>query len=323
MGAVQSQDYPGAKWALGNRAPGMTDADVDRAFNHGEILRTHVLRRTWHFVPRADIRWMLALTGPRLIALTAPAYRAFELDAKTVARCRAVFERVLRDRAQLTRAELTASLGRGGVNARGVRLAHILMRLELEGLICSGVRRENDFTFTLLEDRAPNAKLLPRDEALGKLARRFFQSHGPATAQDFGWWSGLTVKDAQEGIAIAASSLDQEVLDGRPYWFVAATPTKDSVRAHLLPNWDEYFIAYKDREHVLAGDRREAFSRDQYSNLVLLDGRVCGTWKRTITRSGAVISPRLVTRSTRKDAAAIAAAAERYAAFLGRAVSVK
>ena len=323
MGAVQSQDYAGAKWALGNRAPGVTDAHVERAFNEGKILRTHVLRRTWHFVPRADIRWMLTLTGPRLIALTAPAYRAFELDAKTLARCRSVFERVLRDGAQLTRAELTASLARAGVEARGNRLGHALMHAELDGLICSGVRRDNDFTYALLDDRAPDAKRLPRDEALGTLARRFFQSHGPATVQDFGWWSGLTVKDAQAGIAIAGAALDMEVLAGRPYWFVDGKTTKSPVRAHLLPNWDEYFIAYKHRQHVLAGDRLEALSRDQYGNLVVLDGRVSGTWKRTMAPGGAIVTVRLLTTSSRRDAAAVAAAADRYGAFLGRAVTVK
>jgi hypothetical protein len=323
MGAVQSQDYTGAKWALGNRAPRITDADVDRAFDDGKILRTHVLRRTWHFVPRADIRWMLGLTGARLIALTAPAYRAYELDDRTLSRCRSVFGRALRDGAQLTRTELTARLARAGVEARGVRLGHVLMRFELESLICSGARRNADFTYTLLDDRAPGAKPLPREEALAMLAERFFRSHGPATAHDFAWWSGLNVTEAQTGAALAGASLDKEVLDGRPHWFVDGKTTKNPVRAHLLPNWDEYFIAYKNREHILAGKRLEALSPDQYGNLVLLDGLVSGTWKRTLTTNGAALTTRLVTRTSRSDAAAVAAAVDRYGAFLGRAVTVK
>lgn len=323
MGAVQSQDYTGAKWGLGNRAPRITDADVDRAFNDGKILRTHALRRTWHFVPRADIRWMLGLTGARLITLTAPAYRAYELDERTLSRCRSVFERALRDGAQVTRTELTASLARAGVEARGVRLGHILMRLELESLICSGGRRNADFTYALLDDRAPGAKLLPRDEALAMLAQRFFRSHGPAPAHDFAWWSGLSVTEARAGAALAGASLDKEVLDGRPHWFVDGKTTKNPVRAHLLPNWDEFFIAYKSRDHVLGGTRLEALSRDQYGNLVLLDGLVSGTWKRTLTPSDVVVTARLVTRASRNDAVAVASAADRYGAFLGRRVTVK
>ena len=206
LGAMQAQDYPGAKWAIGLRAP-VTDEDVDRDCDEGLILRTHILRQTWHFVARGDIRWMLALSGPRVNAISAHYYRKMELDERTFIRSRNVLERVLRDGKYLTRPELGAALGRAGITASGIRLAFLTMRAELDAVICSGPRRRHQPTYALLEERVPPAKPIDRDAALAELARRYFTSHGPATLRDYVWWSGLTVRDATAGIALAASSL--------------------------------------------------------------------------------------------------------------------
>ena len=201
LGAAQAQDYAGAKWALGLRAKGLTDAAVEQAFDEGAILRTHILRPTWHFVAPADIRWMLALSAPRVHAVNAYAYRTFELDAAVLARSRAALERALAGGRQLTRLELAKVLQRAGVQADGPRLAHVMMHAELDAVICSGARRGKQFTYALLEERAPRAKVLPRDEALAELTRRYFASHGPATLRDYVWWSGLTARDARAGMA--------------------------------------------------------------------------------------------------------------------------
>ena len=191
LGAMQSQDYPGAKWGIGLRAA-VTDDEVDRACDDGMIVRTHILRQTWHFVARDDIRWMLALSGPRVDAISAHYYRKMELDERTFTRSRKVLGRVLRDGTYLTRPELGAALGRAGITASGIRLAFLTMRAELDAVICNGPRRGNQRTYALLEERVPPAKPIDRDEALTKLALRYFTSHGPATLRDYVWWSGLT-----------------------------------------------------------------------------------------------------------------------------------
>ncbi len=219
LGAVQAQEYPGARWALGLRAKGLTDAAVERAFDDGRILRTHVMRPTWHFVTPADIRWLLALTSPRVHAASAYIYRQTGLDPAGLKRSRVIFERALRDRVHLTRAELGAALARGGLVAAGLRLASFVMHAELEGVICSGPRRGKQFTYALLDERAPGARTLDRDQSLAEIVRRFFTSHGPATVRDFVWWSGLTVRDAQAGIEMVKPPLARHVNGERSVLF--------------------------------------------------------------------------------------------------------
>jgi len=187
LGAVQAQDYAGAKWALGLRAKGLTDADFDRAFDEGTILRTHILRPTWHFVTPADIRWMLALTFRRVHAANAHTYREFELNASVFRRSRKAIERELRGGKDRTRAELASVLRRAGIAAKGIRLAALMIDAELEGVIVSGPRRGTQFTYALVEERAPRGRTVDREEALAELTTRYFSSHGPATLRDYAW----------------------------------------------------------------------------------------------------------------------------------------
>ena len=276
LGAVQSQDYTGAVWALGLRAPGLVAADVEASFTAGRVLRTHVLRPTWHFVVPADIRWMLALTGPQVQARMRPYDKPLELDAKVYVKARALIERALEGGHCLTREELSAALRRGRIVATGQRLAHLVMHAELEGAICSGPRRGKQFTYGLLAERAAKARILTRDESLAELARRYFASHGPATLRDFVWWSGLKVKEATAAVAMAGVE-------------VLPTPPRASVAAgahYLLPNYDEYLIAYRDRDPVVDPDRARNLGVSngrEYPHQLVLDGRVGGSWQRQMT----------------------------------------
>ena len=319
LGAVQAQEYPAARWALGLRASGLTDQRVAHAFDAGEILRTHAMRPTWHFVARADIRWLQMLTGPRVQALNAYYARKNELDAKTVARSRAVIERALAGGHQLTRTELAATLGQAGIRAEGQRLAYLMMSAELDQVICSGPRRGKQFTYALLSERAPKASLLPRDEALGELTRRYFISHGPATLRDYVWWSGLTMADARRGVEIAGRTLVQEMFGELTCWSGASTPafTRTRSSAHLLPIYDEYLIAYKDRGAVTdPASKRSVPAIDGYAHWLIVDGRFVGTWRRAETTVGVEVSltpHRVLTAADRK---AIAVAAGRYGAFI-------
>ncbi len=311
LGAVQAQDYPAAKWGLGLRARGVSDADVERAFDQGEILRTHILRPTWHFVSPADIRWMLALTAPRVQAANAHYYRILELDAPTRRRSRAVLERALRGKS-LTRAELGTVLRSARISTDTLRLAHLMADAELEGVVVSGPRRGKQFTYALLEERAPRAAVLPREEALVELTRRYFSSHGPASLRDYAWWSGLTVREAKTGIELA--ELEAEVFDGHTYWFYAssAAPARANLSAQFLPNYDEYLIAYKDRGPVVGTS-----GRDVFTHYFVASGRLAGSWKRTLEKDSVVVDAAPYQRLSREDRRALAASAERYGRFLG------
>src|SRR5262245_55797555 len=219
LGAVQAQDYSGAKWALGMRLGGsVTDSDVERAFAKGAVLRTHLLRPTWHFVTPADIRWLLALTAPRVQAANRYVYRKLGLDKATFSRCNAALTKALQGGQQRTRDELRDILQKSGMRTDGeLRMSYLLMNAELEGLICSGPRRGKQFTYALLDERVPTRKTLDRREALVELAQRYFVSRAPATVNDFAKWSGLTVSDARSGLEGVQSGLVHEVISGKAF----------------------------------------------------------------------------------------------------------
>ncbi len=298
MGAVQAQDFNGAKWALGLRMRKATDPIIEEAFNIGEILRTHVMRPTWHFVAPDDIRWLLQLTAPRVNLRAGPNYRKFELDAALFNRSNKIFTTALQGGNHLTRPALKSKLNAAGIDANdGVRLAHILLRAELDGVICSGPRIGKQFTYALLEERAPAAKPLNRDEALAELTQRYFRSHGPATLQDFVWWSGLTVEDAKRGMAQAGIP--------RPTLTKPSSPTS----AHLLPAFDEYFVAYKDRQ-IAAGSLS---TWDVLGPTLIINGIAGGKWKRTNSGNIELNASRPLKASERH---ALNAAVDRYLIFI-------
>jgi Winged helix DNA-binding domain len=319
LGAVQAQDYPGAKWAIGLRSTDLVDADVERAFNEGSILRTHVLRPTWHFVAPADIRWMLALTRSRVNAAVASYYRRQGLDAPALVRSHRLIERALAGGSHLTRAELGEHLRRRGIQARGMRLALLTIHAELAGLICSGPQRGKVLTYALLEERVPPAAPLTRDESLAELTRRYYVSHGPATVRDFVWWSGLTVADTKRGLEMNGRDFTSRVVDGLTYWQGLSRARRAALTpgAHLLPNYDEYLIAYKDRGRwilPLAGTRM-----DEYGHFLIVGGRLAGTWRRAVAAETVPIAVTLHRRLSRAERRELTAAATRYGRFIGLA----
>jgi DNA glycosylase AlkZ-like len=334
LGAVQSQDYAGAKWAVGLRTKDCVDEDVERAFHDGSILRTHVLRPTWHFVVPEDIRWMLTLTAPRVRASMAYYVRKLGLTDRLFGRSNTLIAKALAGGTHLTRQELAGVLGRAGIETAGERLAFFTGRAELDAVICSGPRRGKQFTYALLAERAPAAKVLARDEALAELAVRYFTSHGPALPQDFAWWSGLTLTEARRSIELASRRLAPLAVDGRTYWhgsggFPFGKPPGKPERnvVHLLPNYDEYLIAYRDRS--AATDRTTLPSspgaRDAVfaSHLILLDGRLIGGWRRLVEKKTVVVETRLLAPLSAPQRQALAAAAERLAAFIRQPVRLR
>ena len=327
LGAVQAQDYAAAKWALGLRLQDATDDNIEQAFADGAILRTHLMRPTWHFVSPADIRWILALTAPRVNAVNASWYRKLELEDALFRCSNAVLAKALQGGKQLTRPQLMSVLKLAGLATDDVRrFTYIMMRAELDGIVCSGPRRGKQFTYALLDERAPQARTFERDEALAELTRRYFTSHGPATLPDFVWWSGLTGADARAGLAMVKFQFMHEVIDGQTYWFSpSAPPAKDlSQTAYLLPNFDEYIVGYKDRSAVFdASHVKKLDSRGNilFSHTMVIDGQIVGTWTRTLQKNTVVIGANSFTPFSEAETSAFAASANRYGAFLNMSVN--
>jgi hypothetical protein len=330
-GAMQAQEYEPAKWGVGLRmGDGAVDADVERAVEHGEILRTHVMRPTWHFVTPEDICWLLELTAPRVHRMMATYNRRLELDAAMFGRATRVLERALRDRQNRTRLELREHLRRAGITAAGQRLAHLVMHAELEGIICSGPRRGKQSTYALVAERAPTAPRLPRDEALAELTRRFFTSHGPATVRDFAWWSGLTMADGRRGLEMNRAR--REDVDGLVYWSIEGSRRTHAPRpgrkqsslrercAHFLPIYDEYLVAYRDRvavPHSPPAIAARSGVPAMFQHAVIVDGQIVGTWRTPRGANEATIDVVMLRRVTARERRAMREAAERYGRFRG------
>ena len=327
FGAVQAQDVTGATWGVVLRTAGATAEDVGKALDAGTILRTHVLRPTWHLVRPADLRWMQALTAPRVRMQLAPYDRRLEIDAALLAQSHALIADAVSGDRHRTRAELADVLALGGIEARGQRLAHVLMHAEVDALLCSGALRGRHPTYALVDERTPAVPEISRDEALVRLAHRYFQSHGPATPHDFAWWSGLTVRDARR--AVDALGLDAVGFEhgGIAMWRLADAPdvALPVPCMHLLPNYDEHVVAYRDHgpsldpgaPHALAG-----WGNGSTSHQLARDGLVVGRWKRTLHRDRVEVRASSDVPLSDAEQSALHAEAERYSRFVGLPVAL-
>lgn len=319
--AVQAQDYASALWAVGLRTKRPAEQTVEQAIRDGKIVRTWPMRGTLHFVAPEDVRWMLALLTPRVMAGAARRHQQLELDEATFARAETLFDRALQGGRRLTRAEMMAVLEQGGIATTGQRGYYILVWAAQRGLICFGPRQGKQDTFVLLDDWLPDNKSLGREEALAELVKRYFAGHGPATIQDLVRWSKLTVADARAGLKIVESQLAHEIIDGQPYWFSSSWlgPKEASPTAHLLPAFDEYLLGYKDRSAVLA----PAYSSKvlpgggMFKPIIVFNGQVVGTWKRTLRKTKVLLNFHPFEPFDPAQMEAALAAAESYGRYLG------
>lgn len=324
QGAVQAQDFSGALWALGLRLPSTHDAEIEQAFTEGSILRTHMLRPTWHFVTPADIRWMLKLTAPRVKVTMTSVNRRVGLSAADFKRSNELIRKVLKGGKQLTRSEIAEFHKQAGLqqgNEEPLRMAHFMMEAELDAIVTSGPRRGKQFTYMLLDERAAQAHILTRDESLAELARRYFATRSPATAKDFSWWSGLAMGDVRRGIQLLGSELKHETIAGKEYWYSEARPPAKNIssQAFLLPNYDEYGIGYVDRSAIydpLEAENLQVRNRPIFNNIVVINGRACGTWRRELAKGEVRITLSMFRPLTKTEKTQVAAAAKRYADFL-------
>jgi len=318
MGAVQAQDYAGAKWAIGLRLQKSSDDDIDKAMANGSIVRTHVLRPTWHFVSPDDLRWMLDLTAPRISAFSASWYRKLQLDSQVFSRSNDALAKALEGGKQLNRGEIKSVLEQAGVKTDDLRFIHILLHAELDKVICSGGRQGKQFTYALFDDRIPAGKTKPREEALGELAMRYFTSHGPATLQDFAWWSGLTLADAKTGLDLARASLTECEVNGIKRWMKQneqelniKTPV-----AHLLPAFDEFAVTYSDRTAAVNPKYLIEARHVIFDPSIVINNQIAGTWKRTVMKNKIDVALSLFGKVNKTQTKAIKIAVQRYGKFM-------
>ncbi|MGZ5135139.1 MAG: winged helix DNA-binding domain-containing protein [Flavitalea sp.] len=325
MVAMQAQEYAMSKWAIGLRLPGSTDEMVEEAFTGGSILRTHLMRPTWHFVTPNDIRWLLKLTAPRVEAFNAYTYREQGLDAKIFKRSNDIIRKTLEGGKQLTRAELQAALKKKKIIANGIGLSCLMMKAELEGIICSGARRGKQFTYALMDERVPSTKMFTKKEALAELSVRYFSSRGPATVKDFATWSGLSVTEAKDGAATLSSKFIKEKVNDQEYIFIPAPlNTNNKIQtSFLMPDYDEYGMGYRDRSAIFNTKvDLSKFKNDNpiYNRMIIIDGKIEGTWKRAIKNNRVSIETVPFTSLSKIKQPILEKIIQKYCGFVGKEV---
>ncbi len=297
MGAMQAQDYAMSKWALGVRLPNSTDQIIENAIDNAEIIRTHVLRPTWHLVSSDAIHGLLELTAPRLKNASKSRLKELELTEEVLKKCYTIIEKALSDGNHLTRDELASLFGKAQIATNDNRLSHIMFLAEMEGIVCNGFTKESKQTYALLFERVVKTENFIKDEVLAKLARNYFSSHCPATLQDFTWWSGLSMTEARHALEMVKSEFISEVISSETYWLTNSFPTfkNEAPKVHLLPAFDEFLISYKDRTAslLMENHKRTVSNNGIFYPIIVINGQVSGLWKRIIKKHSVVVEVKL------------------------------
>ncbi len=326
FGAMQAQDYPMAKWAIGLRLPGSTEQKIETAIENGSILRTHLMRPTWHFVVAEDIRWMLALTAPQIKSTLASAFRQFELDREICQQSNGIIAKALEGGNHLTRQELSFELENSGIKTDKIRMTWLAFNAELDGIVCSGKRRGKQQTYALIDERAPKTIELSREESIAELTRRYFASHAPATLKDFVWWSGLPVADARKGLEMNKPNLVSEDIEGQTFWMPnsISIPKSEADSLYLLPAFDEFMVSYKDRSASLAPHpANEAVTGNGiFKPIVVVNGKIAGVWKRSFKKDSVIVEKILFNALNQTENETFNQNAQKYGLFENKKVQV-
>lgn len=322
FGAIQSQDLPASLYAIGLRMRDAPEAVVERSLADGSIVRSWPMRRTIHCMAAEDVRWMIRVLAPRGITRMKPYYRAMNSTDTDLARAGRLLESSLAHNTQLTRGELYERLNAEGVATKTsdvpMRGLHFLVHWAQAGLICLAAHRGKQPTFALLEDWTPPGRNLSGDDALAELVSIYFRAHAPATVRDFAWWSGLTMGEARRAVYLAGDLLSSAAIDGVEYWLMRDAPEAPSgpLPLLLLPAFDEYTVAYADRSVAVDRSLLPRIGHGFAPN-ILVNGRIAGTWKRTIlTQHTVEVTLSLLRTLNRKEESSLTRAIKRYAGFL-------
>jgi hypothetical protein len=319
MGAMQAQDFRMVKWAIGVRLAGSTEKIVEKAMDSGEIIRTHLMRPTWHLVSADDIRWLLDLTAPRIKASLKSRHRDLEINNAVLRKSNSLLINALKDNNHLTRDDLVRVFEKEGIPTGDNRASHLLLFAELDGLICSGVTKGRNSTYALLDERVPPAKKIARAEALALLARKYFSSHGPATLQDFIWWSGMPVGDARNALEMIKSDFVPEKAGEAVLWMPPSLPEPipDHSTAFLLPAYDEFIISYKDRSALLSEKNtgKAVSSNGIFRPVIVVNGKVAGLWSRSYSKSQVKVETQFFIKPEKQTRTLIDSAIHSYESF--------
>jgi hypothetical protein len=320
MGAMQAQDYPGAKWSIALRLPAASDADIENAIGDRRFVRTWPMRGTLHFVAAADVRWMLKLLTSRVIANSAGRYKQLELDEKIFAKAKDILTRVLEGGKNLTRQALFQAFEAKGIHSGNQRGIHIIQKHAMEGLICFGSHEGKQPTFVLLDEWIPVTPVLAREEALAELARRYFTSHGPAMLKDFIWWTGLITASAKEAIELAKPSIAQLKINSNDYWYNPEMIMSDSKsnEAFLLPGFDEFVLGYTNRSGIIQDKHLKKLTPGggTFNPTLVLNENINGTWKRIIKKNKIDILITPFTKMTSDQRKAVDLVKEKYIRYI-------
>jgi len=324
--AVQAENPSQAAWAVASRTRRPAADDLAKLLEDGDVLRTHVLRSTWHFVSADDIGWLLDLTSPRVRRVTGDQLQSvYGLDDRGLDRAGTVVLDALRERGDRTRSELGELLQASGVALKDQLLMLLLAHLELNGLICSGRPADGEHSYDLLAERAPYTRRLDRAEALAELALRYFTGHGPATERDLSYWATLTITDVRAGLAEVKDRLEAFEHDGRTYWHAPGDPPPpgQEPRGHLLQILDECYRGYQDSRWVLDSAGNVNRGREAAIGMALVDGQMVAAMRRNLGKDRVefALEPYRPLRTEEVDA--LADAANRYGAFLNLPASVR
>lgn len=322
MGAIQAQDQAMARWAVGIRLKSATEETVRAALDRGDILRTHILRPTWHLVSAEDIRWMLKLTGHRIRSANVSFGKQHGVHESLYGRSMPLIEKILQGNNHLTKEEIGRELSKAGIENDLHCMSRLMTYAETEGIVCSGAPKGGKHTYALLEERVPPAKERHKDEALALLAEKYFRSHSPASEEDFRWWSGLPATETRQAIDSIRPSLLTDTSGSRTLYIHASAPqfTEGEDILHLLPSFDEYLISYKDRSAALDAEHRsKAFNNwSTFYPVILYNGRIAGNWKKLPGKSGPSIQSTFFEPDTGISHEQMQQAAIRYKTFLGK-----
>src|SRR5215470_16919898 len=317
--AVQAENPSQAAWAVASRTQNPGQAELAALLDDGTVVRTHVLRPTWHFVRAEDVGWLLELTGPRVRRVTGQQLRtAHGLDERAIGHAVTAVTGALADGGQLTRAQLAGELRGRGVVGSGQMLMILLAHAELEGLICSGTVTGGQHTYALTAQRVPAPRRLGRAEALAELAWRYFTGHGPATERDLAYWATLTLTDVRAGLAQVRGQLDSFSHDGRTFWHAPGDPPTGPQQpaAHLLQILDETYRGYQDSRWVLDAAGHVPRTRETAAGMALVDAQLIAAMRRTVARDHVRFDLQPYRALTPAEIEALDQAARRYGEYL-------
>ncbi|WP_136706156.1 winged helix DNA-binding domain-containing protein [Agromyces sp. H66] len=314
--AVQAENPSQSAWAVATRTAAPRHDDLAEAIASGRVLRTHVLRPTWHYVHADDAGWLLELTAPRVLPVVDQQLRPM---AERMSQLTDAVMSILAESPDRTRGDLADALAERGMDVTGQQLMLLLAGLELRAQVCSGVPRDGEHTYALFADRVPDPRRLDRDEALAELAVRYFTSHGPATERDLAYWATLTLTDVRRGIAGAADRLASFEHDGRTFWHAPGGGAPDSVdpAGHLLQLLDEMYRGYQDSRMVIDADGLAPRGRETAIGIALVDAQLVAGMRRTVTAKAVTFALHPLRDLRRRELDSIHDAAGRYADYLG------